>query len=129
MIGVSGMTLTTTKENIMKNETGKSKVETAYGKPQPKDQQNYEYSYRVFEVVDEAAAAGYNFLELSNAAEKSNARANAYQKAIAWAKPDPNSPEFLKESMITTLMKMQNLGRAEAEALVVNLQKMKPATK
>lgn len=110
----------------MKNETGKSKVETAYGKPQPKDKQEYTYDYRVFETVDEAAAAGYNFLELANASEKSNTRANAYQKAIAWAKPDPNSQEFLKESMITTFMKMQGLDRAQAETLVAQLQKMTP---
>ena len=109
----------------MKNETGKSKVETAFGKPQPKDKQEYVYEYRVFDTVDEAAASGYNFLELANASEKSNARATAYQKAIAWAKPDPNSPDVLKENMITTYMKLQNVNRAQAEKIVAGLMNVK----
>jgi len=109
----------------VKNETGKSTVEKAFGKPQPKDQQEYTYEYRVFDTVDEAAASGYNFLELANASEKSNARASAYQKAIAWAKPDPNSEEFMRENMIVTSMKLYKLSREAAEKIVAQLSGIK----
>jgi hypothetical protein len=104
----------------MKNETANAKVVTAYGKPQPKDKQEYTFEYRVFESVEEATNAEFNFLELANEKEKANKRSAAYQEAIAWAKPDPNARETVKARMIKDLVKLGKT-QAEAEALVASV--------
>lgn len=104
----------------MKSETAKATVETAYGQAQPEDKKSYSYDYRVFETPEEAANAGFNFVALANEKEKSNKRSNAYQTAIAWAKPDPNAPEQVRARMINDLKKLGKT-QEEADTLVASL--------
>ena len=108
----------------MTTETGKAKVETAYGKAQPKDKQEYIYEYRVFANPDEALNAGFNFVELANEREKTNKKAAAYQAAIAWAKPDKDDPEVLTRNMVKSFLVMNpGVPEDKAKEIIANLLK------
>jgi hypothetical protein len=100
----------------MKNLTGKSKAESAYGQDIPADKQEFTYEYSEFESPEEASNAGYNFMKLANEKERLNKKASAYQKHIEAYKPDPNSPEEVQKRLVSTLKAM---GKSADEIKVI----------
>lgn len=112
----------------MKTETFSGTIETAYGNsvsPAVK----FSGSFEAFETEVEAIEKNEGLTEeerltVINNKRKASARATASTKALEAAgiyKPDPNSPDVLKNSMIATYMKLQKVDRETAEKIVAGL--------
>lgn len=105
----------------MKSESFKGTVESAYGKQLP-SAVSFSGSYEKLEKGDEIPSDEklneQDILDVINAKRKASARAKATNEALQAAgieKPDPKSPEVVREGMIKGLMLLQNLSREQAE--------------
>jgi adenine-specific DNA methylase len=112
----------------MQTETFKATVSSAYGESLPKAIA-VTGSFDAFESYDELKGANElpsndEVVAFVNAKRKANARAKATTEALEAAgisKPDPNSPDVLKSSMIKNLMKLKGLDEATATQIVSGL--------
>ena len=90
----------------METKTGEFTVKEAYGQVL---NITGTYTHNVFASEDEALANGWtaaSVLDCINAAEKSKARANEYQKLVQPYKPDPNDPSVVRETMLKGYVKL-----------------------
>lgn len=110
----------------MKTEKFSGKVESAYGKVLAKPV-SFEGTFEAFETFEEIQKANEipsneDILNIVNAKRKAAARATATTEALTAAgisKPDPNTPEAIRERMITDAMKANpSLTREVATARV-----------
>jgi len=106
---------------MAKQETFKGRVENAYGKTLPTAVE-FSGSYEKLEKGDaipaDEALSESDIYDVINAKRKATARAKATAEALQAAgieKPDPKSPEVVREGMIKGLMLLQNLSREQAE--------------
>jgi len=112
----------------MKTETFSGTVENAYGEKLPTPVR-ISGSYEAFETFTEVQAANEvpsndEIVAVVNAKRKANARAKATVEALDAAgitKPDPNSPEVLRKTLIRNLMKAKGLEESQASQIVDGL--------
>lgn len=112
----------------MKTETFKGTVESAYGKQLP-SAVSFSGSFEAFESYDEVAKANElpsndDVVNIVNAKRKAAARAKATTEALQAAgieKPDTSSPEYVRESMVKSLMKLHNLSEENARKIVESM--------
>lgn len=115
-------------EDTMKTETFEGEVSTAYGKtldPPVK----FSGSFDSFENYEEAETAKEllskeDELGVINAKRKQKEAAKAKEAALKAAgieKPDPNSPEVLRDGLIKGLMKRKGLDEATATQVIDEL--------
>lgn len=109
----------------MKATKFEGSVSAAYGK-ELETPVSFSGQYDSYETFDEAKTANdllsnEEQLNAINAKRKAAARAKATTAALDAAgiqKPDPNSPEVLKETMVKNLIKLQGLDEATAKSMV-----------
>lgn len=109
----------------MKTETFKGEVSQAYGKVLPTPV-TFEGSFDAFETYNEVVTAkeepsNEDVVNIVNAKRKASARAAATVAALeaaGIAKPDPNSPDVIKASMVKSLMKLHNISEAVATQIL-----------
>lgn len=107
----------------MKSETFSGTVESAYGKQLPSPVK-FSGTFDAYENIGEIKSANdypsdEDVLNFVNAKRKASARATATTEALSAAgiaKPDPKSPEVVRENLIKGLMALNNLSREQAEA-------------
>ncbi len=96
----------------MKTETFKGTVESAYGKVLPTAVSfngTFESVEKLEEIPDDEKLGPADIINVVNAKRKAAARAAATTEALqaaGIAKPDPNSPDVMKENMVKMLMKL-----------------------
>lgn len=113
------------KDSDMKAQKFQGTVSSAYGK-ELTTPVSFSGQFDEYESFDEAKAANDllsndEHLNAINAKRKAAARAKATTAALDAAgvqKPDPNSPEVLKETMIKNLVKLQGLSEDVARSMV-----------
>ena len=112
----------------MKTEKFSGTITTAYGKALPQELK-FEGTFEAFENESEAIEKNEGLteaerLDVINNKRKANARAKvtaATLEAAGVSKPDPNSPEVLRESMVVNYMKLSKVDREAAEKIVAGL--------
>lgn len=109
----------------MKSTKFEGTVTAAYGKDLASPV-SFSGQYDAYETFEEAQKANdllsnEEHLNAINAKRKAAARAKSTTSALEAAgisKPDPNSPEVLKDTMIRNLIKLQGLDEATATSMV-----------
>lgn len=114
----------------MKTQSFKGTVASAYGEELPKPIE-VAGTFDAFETADEVrqkytpTELNELILQSANAAQKANARAKATTAALdaaGIAKPDPNSPEVLRATMVKTLRKSRpELTEEQATQIIAGL--------
>lgn len=120
----------------MKTETFKGTVESAYGKVLPSPV-SFEGNFEAFETYDEIVKANEvpsndEIVTIVNAKRKATARAAATTEALnaaGIAKPDPNSPDVIRASMVKSLMKLHNVSEDVAKQILSAAEQASAAVK
>jgi hypothetical protein len=110
-------------------------VSAAYGK-ELETPVSFSGQYEAYETFDEAKAANdllsnEEHLNAINAKRKAAARAKATTDALTAAginKPDPNSPEVLKDTMVKNLMKQTGVAEDVARSMIEGMLASVPKT-
>ena len=108
----------------MKTEKFSGGVESAYGKVLPTKvsfEGTFEAVQTIEEIPDAEKLGPADIIDVVNARRKAAARAKATTDALTAAgieKPDTNTPEYIKASMIKMTMKLYKLDEATATKIV-----------
>ena len=111
----------------MKTETFKGEIGTAYGEKLKKTlpfSGSFEAYENYAEVPEKEKLTEKDMLEVVNEGLKATKRAAVIQETLdqaGIAKPDPNSPEALKNQMVKTLMKAKKLDEESAIAMATDV--------
>src|SRR5258708_1687351 len=108
----------------MKTETFSGAVESAYGKVLP-TKVSFTGSFEAYENISEVPQSERltpkDELDVLNTARKASARAKATTEALdraGFPKPDPNSPDVIRASMVKSLMKLHNISEEVATSIL-----------